>query len=454
MLRDDSVKFSTCDYIMRTFVRNVLGNSNFAMMLIVASLLVLCLPVRAEEQTVTQTYTFHLYFELRGTTVDADFMDNNEQLDALEAFFDEIAEDKENARVASVVFRGMASPEGSLAYSNRCARERLAALEKLVTRRVRIPANVIIKRESGIAWKEFADLVSQSNLPEKDTVLKIINSEGTPVNMNASYRVDSRVRDLMKLDNGRVWEELEANYFETLRGADVVVIVERTVEREIVQEVAAAEAVTVEDKAPKITIKHRAETRRWDERNLRRTAQMLTHPFSYQLDFKTNAAGWAVGLINGAVEIDICRYLAVHVPVYYSAYNYFVPTIKFRAFMVQPELRGYFRPNNEGWFVGAHFGLGYYNVAVNGDYRLQDHNGETPALGGGLAVGYRMPISNDGAWKMEFSLGAGAYKLKYDKFANEQDGLLLETKEKVYIGPDQFNISFIYSLDLQRGGVR
>ena len=105
--------------------------------------------------------------------------------------------------------------------------------------------------------------------------------------------------------------------------------------------------------------------------------------------------------------------------------------------------------------MGAHFGLAYYNIATNGEYRTQDHDGTSPALGGGLAVGYRMPISKNNRWKMEFSIGAGAYKLHYDKFRNYHNGLLVNTEKKTYIGIDQVSVSLSYTFDLKRkGGAR
>lgn len=81
----------------------------------------------------------------------------------------------------------------------------------------------------------------------------------------------------------------------------------------------------------------------------------------------------------------------------------------------------------------------YYNFAINGDYRYQDHNRRSPAIGGGVSVGYRLPISRNNRWRMEFSLGAGVYSLHYDKFHNTprtKDGLLVESVKKTYWGID------------------
>lgn len=180
--------------------------------------------------------------------------------------------------------------------------------------------------------------------------------------------------------------------------------------------------------------------------------------WSRQLHVKTNAIGLAAGIANMAVEIDLAKHWSFTLPVYYSAWDYFKPTLKFRTLAVQPEFRYWFKEQNEGWFIGAHFGLGYYNYALDGDYRYQDHNRETPSLGGGLAFGYRTHLSKNKRWKMEFSLGGGVYDSCYDKFHNttdSKDGLMVESSiKKTYWGLDQASISIAYSFDLKKKGGR
>ena len=176
-----------------------------------------------------------------------------------------------------------------------------------------------------------------------------------------------------------------------------------------------------------------------------------------QLSLKSNLLGWAMGVSNFAVEIDMAEHWSFHLPLYYSAWNYFKPTTKFRILATQPEIRYWFSENNENFFLGAHFGMAYFNVAACGAYRYQDHYKKTPALGGGLTVGYRMPIRKNSNWKVEFSLGAGGYSVHYDRFHNTPDatkGLMVDNIRTTYWGIDNVSISFLYSFDLKRKGGR
>lgn len=176
-----------------------------------------------------------------------------------------------------------------------------------------------------------------------------------------------------------------------------------------------------------------------------------------RLHLKTNAVAWGLAIANVAAEVDLARHWSFTLPLYYSAWNYFTSTIKFRMFAVQPELRYWLSGDNDGLFAGAHFGLAYYNFAFNGNYRYQDHNDDTPAIGGGVAVGYRMPLRKGSRWRVEFALGAGVYPLHYDKFHNPprtKDGLLVGSEKKTYWGIDQLAVSFSYTFDLKKKGGR
>lgn len=166
------------------------------------------------------------------------------------------------------------------------------------------------------------------------------------------------------------------------------------------------------------------------------------------LYLKTNAVGWAMLISNIAVEVDINKHWSVTLPVYYSALNYFTRTRKLRTLAFQPEVRWWFAPK---WFVGAHFGVAQYNYALSSsEWRYQDHNGNTPALGGGLSFGWRTPLGKSKHWMMELTAGAGCYRLKYDTFHNEANGAMVSTTSRTFFGVDNAAVTFIYRFDLKR----
>ena len=173
---------------------------------------------------------------------------------------------------------------------------------------------------------------------------------------------------------------------------------------------------------------------------------------------KTNTVGAALAIANLSLEFDFAKRWSLDIPVFYSAWNYFKPTIKFRTLAIQPELRFWFKEGHSKFYIGAHGGAAYYNLAFDGAYRYQDMNGEKPALGGGIGFGYRLPISKNGRWSLDFGLGAGIYKAPYDKFYNTSNvlfGELVESKETLYLTIDNVAISFGYKIGFKkRGGKR
>lgn len=166
---------------------------------------------------------------------------------------------------------------------------------------------------------------------------------------------------------------------------------------------------------------------------------------------KTNLMGWTMMVSNIAIECDFGPHWSITLPVYYSGVNYFTRTLKFRTFTIQPEVRYWFGDHSDTapqWFVGAHLGVGWYNYALKGDYRIQDVDGDTPAWGGGLSAGYRLtlPWGSRDRWKMEFTLGVGVYDARYDKWINTYGGALAKgRRHTTFVGIDQAAATLIYS---------
>lgn len=162
---------------------------------------------------------------------------------------------------------------------------------------------------------------------------------------------------------------------------------------------------------------------------------------------KTNALAWACAITNVEVELRLAMHWSVNMPVQYSAWNYGTSRRKFRTLSFFPGARYWLSPDNNGVFFGAHFGIAQYNVATKIRDRIQDHNGHNPALGGGLSVGYRLPLKKNDHWNFEINAGAGIYALYFDRFHNEKNGLRTSTERRTFWGLDQLSLSVAYRFD-------
>lgn len=175
-----------------------------------------------------------------------------------------------------------------------------------------------------------------------------------------------------------------------------------------------------------------------------------------KITLKTNVPAWALLWINIAPEIDFDPHWSGTLPIYYSGFNYFTGHRKYRTFALMPEVRWWPKYNNEGFFMGLHTGLVWYNVAFEGQYRYQDHDRNSPAIGAGLTFGWRFNFTRNPRWKMEAAIGAGVYRLCYDRFLNYHNGLFVDTKRRTFFGIDNAALSICYQFGAKKskGGDR
>ena len=377
-------------------------------------------------------------FRVNKTVIDTLFSDNAAHVHEIVDYLNAISQDS-TITILEVSFCGAASPEGSYQVNRRLARARLESLESLVRSQVEIPDSIITRNDSYIPWEYLIGEIEASEMAYKQEILDILNTQGNLVDYyHPNTHIDERVMKLKNLDGGRVWQELNRRFFSRMRNACAVFFTYKKEEPVLEEPVVEPAPVVVEEVIEVVpdTIVEQPAVEEW-------TRKLL---------LKTNALGLGIGIGNAAVEIDLAKHWSLSVPVYYSAMNYFIPTLKFRTLGTQPEIRYWIKPENQGFFVAAHAAVASYNIAVDGDLRYQDHNGEVPAWGGGLNIGYRLPISKDNHWGVEFTLGAGVYSLYYDTFYNVENGKYIDSYKQVYWGLDNVAVTFSYAFDLSKKG--
>lgn len=176
-------------------------------------------------------------------------------------------------------------------------------------------------------------------------------------------------------------------------------------------------------------------------------AQEKTEKFSPTVELKVNSLTLPMLVANFGVEVVPLPHFSVNLPAYYTALDWFSETVKFRVLGVQPELRYWLKEDLAGLFFNAHCSFAYYNVALGGDYRYQDHACKTPTFGGGIGIGYKVPLNeNETPWGIEFGIGGGVLPLHYDYYYNVHNGRLAGEDTRTYWGVDQAFVSFTYRL--------
>lgn len=388
-------------------------------------------------------------FRVNSTVIDYAFSDNAARMQEMVEFLRSIRQDS-TINIIEVSFCGAASPEGSYQLNRKLAQGRLGALEKVIRNEIDIPDSIITRNDSYIPWDNLKSQIEDSEFGSKDEVIAILEESRSVDYYHQNTNTENHIVKLKELDGGKVWNQMNKLFFEQMRNACVTFV---TYKKELTP---IQEHVIIPD-----TIKSEPEPEVEeivpDTTAIIETILPEVEGWSRKLHLKTNATGLGMAIANVAAEVDLEKHWSFTLPVYYSTWNYVKSTIKLRTFSIQPELRYWPSEENDGFFAGAHFGLAYYNFAFDGDYRYQDHRRETPAVGGGVNAGYRLPISKNHRWSVELSLGAGVYYLHYDKFhntPNTKDGLMIESIKKTYWGIDQIAVSFSYSLNVKKKGDR
>ena len=375
-----------------------------------------------------------VYFRRDSHIFEPNLNDNGARCDE---FVEELLRVQSNSSlvITGVEFVASASPEGAVAYNEWLVQQRANSVAEYLREKISFADSVIVVRNITEDWKRLEEMIlADPNVPGRKQVLEIISN----------YEGDEAETQLMDLLDGKAWKYIYRNFFPVLRSFRVCICIGSNmmdIEKLVFTEVPALEAPV-----PGLTY----------------TPKPVTAPavpkWTRQITLKTNMLGWALLGENIAVEADLCPQLSIAVPFYYSGgLDYFKETLKFRGIVLQPELRWYPSAGktlkNDGFFVGAHFGLGWYNFALNGDWRIQDHRGETPAYGGGIGIGYALKFKKNPRWGMEFAIGGGVYSVLYDRFYNEANGPYDEQAiSDIWFGVDNAAISFTYDFDLIKKG--
>ena len=376
---------------------------------------------------------FDVDFRHNSAVIEPEFGENKNHLEKIISFIEEINSDSTNS-IRRITFCGSVSPEGSFQLNRRLANNRLKALEQYIRNRLVIPDSIIAYDDGYIPWEQFRQMVEDMEFEHKDKVLEIMDKDSYYVSYHGNTQINSRVAELMQLEGGTVWRHLHT-LFHDMRSAFAVIVTCKQPVIIAIEEVDPAPMLSTHDiptgVCPMVTPSPAANEYR-------------------HLHIATNLPAWGLLLSNATLEIDLARRWSLAVPAYYSALNYFADNVKFRTVTLQPELRYWFRGCESSWYAGAHMGISYFNVAWGDLFRYQDHNMNTPAIGGGLSVGYRLPLGKSKHWCLDLSLGAGIYDVHYDRFINIPNGFLVDSHEMTYIGIDQAAISLSYMFNLAK----
>ena len=395
---------------------------------LLAACFAVCLSASASAQIILRADSVRVYFPTGQSAFDPSFQDNGAAVDAFIQTARSARNAQEEVEVEQVIINSSSSPEGSDAFNRQLSQKRRESILQYLRSRLKIRTDD----------NEFSHHITDWSLVER----LVAEDPGIPAEYRDAALEKLRSADpssLKQLEGTDAWKYLLENIFPQVRTTMVVFVWEAWAEPELPE-------LALEDNAlewPDVVFPEFAEL---EDRYSVEPA--VKRPGTLDLVVKVNMLTLPALVANAAIEIQPLPHFSVGVPVYYCGLNWFAETIKFRVLAFQPELRYWLRRDMHGLFFNAHATFGWYNVAWGGDYRYQDHARKTPALGGGLGVGYKVSLgrNNDSHWGLEMGLGGGVLPLHYDMYYNLHNGRLAGEDKRTYWGVDQAFISLTYRL--------
>lgn len=363
---------------------------------------------------------------------------NLQNNDALQRLVEIAEEAYTQSNLDSIVIEGSASPDGPYSNNIRLSRKRAAMVKDYFQKNSNLPEPVFIVRALGENILLFRKIVSElDDSVARDQIFALLDSGMAP---------DVWEKKLRKMNGGKIWYQLLKNQLPRLRNT-ITTLHLRLPDSEVIADFGLSDqlpplpAIAPVPSFPAIGPLASVEIpvlpvkQEW-------------HRYAY---IKTNLPAWAFLWVNIAAEVDLEPHWSIEFPVYYSGWDYFKNTLKARIFSVQPEGRFWLNSNNRGFFVGAHVGVAWYNFAFDGPTRYQDHRGRTPALGGGVSIGWRFrDLGYKNRWNFEATVGLGTYRLDYDYFRNFHNGPLYDRRKRTFYGVDRAAVSISYRFDITR----
>lgn len=332
--------------------------------------------------------------------------------------------------VTAVSITGLSSIDGPESINNRLAHERAMAMKTWLEKNSGLSSEIITTNAKGEDWDLFQQLITEDpQIPFPEKIMEVLNSKQSLASKEALLR---------HIDEGEAWKYLANNILPQMRRADVSVNLKY-----------GGVPYTSSDTISLGTLEMSGSEEISFE-SLEIVDEQKGEEWRRHFYIKTDLPYWLMLWSNLAFEVDLAKHWSFSLPIYYSALNYFKHTIKFRIFGFQPGFRYWLKPENRGVYFEARYGMGWYDFAFNGAYRYQSKGRKCPAVGGGISAGYRLPISGNGRWTMEFGAGIGAYRLHYDRFINDYNGKLVDSKKKSYFGIDNINVSISYSFPIEK----
>jgi outer membrane protein OmpA-like peptidoglycan-associated protein len=369
---------------------------------------------RENESVEMETITFRA----GSTAVEAGFMDNANALGKINR---SLTDSATIARLDHISVTAASSPDGTTAGNERLALQRALTTKGYLEKRYpHIAPEKVQAFSAGEEWSGLQKLIAEDgNVPEGAEVLALLDTISPEANIRDSIKV---------IADGRTWRYIAANLLPNLRGAAAITLHfadPSAQQRNDTLRVNAPTGVTMagsgvqrvefqEPEPPAPVVEPIPEPE---------PEPVLPKPL---FAIKTNALMDVASVINIELEVPIGDRWSVAGEVMFPWWMTVNGTLEARRWFGDRSSRSLLT----GWFAGAYFGGGTYDI--------KRHSGDF--LHAGFSGGYAHPLNQSGNMRMEYSLGVG--------YLWGTDRTLPGTSEPLkWFGPTRAKVSLVWMLN-------
>jgi len=168
-----------------------------------------------------ENHEVYIKFKVGKSTLNETLGNNADRLSELITFLEKAKSDSV-LQFVEISFCGSASPEGPLALNCRLSANRRKALENYIRSKISFPFgdSIVTRCDDAVTdWELLARLVEDSDMPHKDEAIDVIRLVPEFTYDHKGVPVESRKRQLMKLQYGRTWKYMLRHFYPQLRYA-------------------------------------------------------------------------------------------------------------------------------------------------------------------------------------------------------------------------------------------
>lgn len=328
--------------------------------------------------------------------------------------------DRDSLKIVRVKMRGAASPEGPENFNKFLSESRQRALYDFVKDYMQIPQGDSLTLETMTEDYTYLYKQMQNNGDPDFEKVKRLFDQYMPRQQYAQLK-----KALQAIDGGRLWRRILVTYFPGLRAARMVIVCQKKQLPEppkVEEEVVTPPVVPVIEEVPEIP----AEPQPWVERYPRRELLSVKTNLLFDFAYVPGYNRWCP-IPNVAVEYYPLRgHFTFGASIDFPWWQHYWKHKYFQIRNYQLEARYYFRRGDielrpegqgaafKGWYLQAYGHTTIFDLCFDQDRGWTGEGG-----GGGLGVGYVLPLSKKGHWRLEFQLQAGIFYCKYDPYQYE-----------------------------------